>query len=122
MIAIFILDTSEGQNTISSSNTPTEHLQGIVERVTYHAENADFAGVGSHLAPNAPYWRLHELDGFRQAYQSVFDRPPARFETELTREIDERENPMANEEQLALLRQDVAAWNQWATGTSRDTT
>ncbi len=98
MIGILIENISEGSNSIVRTSSdlpmeraphpPTEHLQGIVERVTYHAEDSGYAvarlkapGVrdlvtivgrfpdihaGQSLRLNG-YWREHPK--FGQQYQ-----------------------------------------------------
>jgi len=38
----FFVTTSPGEPTNRTSHIPTEHLQGIVERVTYHAEDSGY--------------------------------------------------------------------------------
>ncbi len=36
------MSTSPGESTNRADHPPTEHLQGIVERVTYHAEDSGY--------------------------------------------------------------------------------
>jgi exodeoxyribonuclease V alpha subunit len=38
----FAVSTSSGEQTNRAPQPPTEHLQGIVERVTYHAEDSGY--------------------------------------------------------------------------------
>jgi hypothetical protein len=38
----FFVSTSSGESTNRSPQPPAEHLQGIIERVTYHAEDSGY--------------------------------------------------------------------------------